>query len=79
MKTLLARASVVLHAAPTYLVIASSIVTLIADEVAAVLPAGQATTVGALAVRVVGILGAAVGIIRRVTPVVDGDRGLLES
>lgn len=74
---LIDRARVVLTAAPTYLVGASAVVTIVADEVAKVLPAGQATTVGAVTVRVVAILGAAVAIVRRVTPVVDGERGLL--
>lgn len=77
MHELVARARVVLRAAPTYLVALSTIVSIVAEEVAAVLPAGPATTVGVIAVRVVAVLAAAVAIIRRVTPVVDSQHGLL--
>lgn len=77
MTKFIARAKVVLLAAPTYLVAVSAVVSILADEIAMVLPAGMAMTLGALAVRVVAVLGAAIGIIRRVTPVVVADRGLL--
>lgn len=78
MQKLLARVRVVLHAAPTYLVALSAVIVIVADELASVLPAGAVTTVGTIAARVVAVLGAAVAIIRRVTPVVDrAQRGLL--
>lgn len=73
----IARIKVVLTAAVTWLVLASTIVTILSEEIATVLPAGAATDVGAVALKVVAVLGAAVTIIRRVTPVLPDERGLL--
>ena len=77
MNTTLARIRVVLNAAPTWIAAVSTILVIVADEVAAVLPAGQAEVVGAAVVRIVAWLGAAVAIIRRVRPVLDDEKGLL--
>ena len=78
MSKLADRILVVLKAAPTYLVALSTVVTILAEEIAAVLPAGAANDVGVVAVRVVAVLATSVAIIRRVTPVVASRRGLLE-
>ena len=78
MKKLIARARVVIKAAPTYLVGASIVVAAVTEEVAKELPEGwqdNALTIGG---KVVAILGAAVLIIRRVEPVIAARRGLLE-
>jgi hypothetical protein len=64
------RARVVLTAAPSYLVAASTAVTIVMEEV----DAPGVAKYGAIAV---GALGAAIAIIRRVTPVLPDDRGLL--
>jgi hypothetical protein len=73
----IARIKVLATAAVTWLLVASTIVTIASEEIAAVLPAGTATTVGAVALKVVAVIGAAVAIIRRVTPVLPDQRGLL--
>lgn len=65
-----ARVAVVLTAAPTYLASAATLLTL----VVALTPAGPVAT--AVTALIAGI-GSAVAIIRRVTPVVTGERGLL--
>src|SRR5687768_12131677 len=71
-----ARLAVVAKAAPTYLVVASTFVTIAADEIAKALPE-QAETIGAAALRITVVLGAIVGIIRRSTPVFKAERGIL--
>ena len=77
MNNLIARIKVVLAAAVTWIVVASTVVTLASDEIAEVLPAGDAETVGAVAAKIVAVLGAAVAIIRRVQPVIESERGIL--
>lgn len=72
-----ARAQVILRAAPTWIGGAAIVVTVAADEVAKVLPTHAAETVGSVAVQVLAWLGAAVAIIRRVTPVRPEERGIL--
>jgi hypothetical protein len=70
------RVKVVLSAAVTWIVAASAVVQIVADEVGAALP-GHAEDVSTVAVRVVAVLAAAVGIIRRVSPVLPSERGLV--
>lgn len=77
MQAFIERVKVVLSAAVTWIVLASSIVTIFAEEIAKVAAEGTAATVTRVAVRVVSILGAAVAIIRRVTPVLPEERGVL--
>ncbi|MGE3835765.1 MAG: hypothetical protein AB7H43_13425 [Acidimicrobiia bacterium] len=77
MTKLWARIVVILTAAPTYLTAIAAVLPLIAGDLAEVLPAGAAETVGHVALVVAGWLGAAVAIIRRVTPVAASRRGLL--
>lgn len=76
-QALIARAKVVFSAAPTYLVAASAIAIIVSDEVSTVLPAGAATVVAAVTLKLVAVLGAAISIIRRVTPVLKSERGIL--
>lgn len=71
------RVGVVLKAAPTYLVALSTIITIFSEEIAAVLPDEWDLTVARWTTIAVGFLGAVVTIIRRVTPVLPQDRGLL--
>jgi hypothetical protein len=73
----LARTHVVLTALPTYLVAIATVLPLVAADLAEVMP-GQAETITTAAIVVVGWLGAAVSIIRRVTPVASARRGLLD-
>lgn len=68
---------VVAGSAVTWMTVASTAVVIVSDELAKVLPAGAAETVGAVSVKVVAVLGAAVAIIRRVSPVLPSARGLL--
>jgi len=71
------RIRVVATAMPTWLVAASAVVVIVSEELAAVLPAGAGETVGRWAIVAVAVLGAAVNIIRRVTPVLPRERGIL--
>lgn len=77
MNELLARVRVLLGAAPTYLVALAAILTIVVDELA---PFADDPAI-AWVVRVLGvvltIVGVAVAIVRRVTPVVPAERGLL--
>jgi len=68
MKALLDRFVVLATSAVTYLVMASAALVIISEEIP-----GTAGTI----TKVVAWLGTAVAIIRRVTPVLKGDRGLL--
>lgn len=77
MKNIIARVRVVLQAAPTYLVAASTIVAIATEEIAQELPEGWQDNAVAIGGKVVAIIGAAVLIIRRVTPVIAEHRGLL--
>ena len=72
-----ARARVIWQAAPTWLTGAAVAITVTNEEIASLLPAGAATTAGRWALLATGWLGAAVAIIRRVTPVPADQRGLL--
>ena len=75
MDALLNRAVVVLTAAVTYIVAGAAALTLAADQIAAAAPPGAEDVVTWL-VRAAAWLTAAVTIIRRVTPVPAGLRGL---
>jgi hypothetical protein len=68
---------VVFSAAVTWLVFASAVVTIASEEIAAVVGEGTAEDVTAWSLRILAVLGAAIGIIRRVTPVLPEDRGIL--
>lgn len=71
----MARAKVVIKAAPTWLIAIAAALTAAAHELGALLP-GQAEW-WAWPIRIAGWLGAAAAIIRRVTPVPPEERGLL--
>lgn len=77
MQNVIARIKVVLTAAVTWLVAASLVVTIVSSELADVLSDGTAETVAAVSLKIVAWLGAAVSIIRRVTPVLPDQVGLL--
>ena len=77
MKKFFARVRVVLKAAPTYLVLVSATATIVTDEVAKVLPSGWQDNALQIGGVIVSVLGAAVAIVRRVTPVLDSQKGLL--
>lgn len=77
MSKLAARILVVLKAAPTYLVAAGAVVTIVADELAKALPNGWQDNAVQIGGAVAGVIAAATAIIRRVTPVVEAERGLL--
>lgn len=70
LKKLIARARVVLTAAPTYLIAASAAVQEFANEV----PGGE---VAHVASRVASVLAAAVVVLRRYNPAPRDERGLL--
>lgn len=71
------RVAVVLKAAPTYLVAISTAITIFSEEIVKILPDEWDLTVARWATIAVGFLGAVITIIRRVTPVLPADRGLL--
>ncbi|HEU5085679.1 MAG TPA: hypothetical protein VFU14_20225 [Acidimicrobiales bacterium] len=78
MSDALARVRVVAASAVTWLVAAASAVTIVREEIVAAFPEA-AEPVAAVAVPLLAGLGAAVAIIRRVTPVVPSERGVLPS
>jgi type IV secretory pathway VirB2 component (pilin) len=74
----LKRAKVILTAAPTYLVALAAVVSVVADEAAKTLPVGWQDNAAQIAGAVLGVIAAAVAIVRRVTPVIDAAaRGIL--
>lgn len=77
LKRLWARIVVILKAAPTYLVLASTVLTVIADELAKVLPTPWAERLTAWVITITAALAAAIAIIRRVTPVLPEERCIL--
>lgn len=79
MKKLLARTRVLLTAAPTYLVAAYAVVSIVTEEISKVVPSGWQDNAVQIGGAIVGILGAALAIVRRVTPVLPAERGILHS
>lgn len=77
MEQVLARIRVFLKSAPTYLVAAGAVLTIVADEIAKAVPAGWQDNVVRIGGTAAAIIGAAVTIIRRVTPVLPEERGML--
>lgn len=77
MKKLAARIRVILTAAPTWLVFAALTVQIVTEEISKILPAGWAARVVAIGGAVGAIIGAAIAIIRRVSPVLPAERGIL--
>ncbi len=67
---LIARIRVIVTAAPTYLIAAAFVVQVLVEEIN--LPA-----VGEYGGRILVLLGTVIAVIRRVAPVVAGERGLL--
>ena len=72
-----ARIQVLLRAVPTYLTLAAVIVTILSQELADALPGNAATVVVKVAGVTLTVIGAATAIVRRVTPVLENERGLL--
>jgi len=72
-----ARLRVLLNAAPTYLVAAAIVVTAVSSEIADAFPGNAATVVTKIAGYLLAGIGAATGIVRRVTPVLPAERGLI--
>lgn len=80
MRDLIHRLSVLLSAAPTWLVAAATICTIVAGQIAEILPfvpTGTAETIATWLITTAGALTAAALVVRRVTPVLEGARGLL--
>lgn len=77
LKKLWQRIVVVLGAAPTWLLAASTTVTIFSEEIVAVLPDELDFQVAKYATIIVGALTAAITLIRRLTPVLPNERGLL--
>lgn len=74
---LLARLVVIARAVPTWCTIAALAAPIVAEEAATVLPAPWSDRVTAVALTVAGVAGAVVTVIRRVTPVLEHERGIL--
>lgn len=77
MSELLSRVRVFFKSAPTYLVAAATVVTIITEELSQELTGDVAANVVSIGGKAVSIIGAAVAIIRRVTPVLPDERGML--
>jgi len=73
---LVKRIRVLLTAAPTWLAGAAVIVSAFNDEIGEAFP-GSAEAVATVATPVLAAIGAAIAIVRRVTPVLASERGLL--
>jgi VanZ family protein len=71
------RVKVVLTAAVTYITIIQAALVIFADEIAQLFADGTAAGVINVIVRAGAVLTAVVSIIRRVTPVLPSDRGIL--
>lgn len=78
MSPFLQRVVIVAKAVPTYLVAASLIVSVATQEISEELDGETATNVVRIGGKIVAWLGAAIAIIRRSTPVIKSQRGLLE-
>lgn len=79
LKRLLARVVVLARAVPTWATIAALSAPIVAEEAARVLPAPWSERVTALGLTVAGVCGAIVTVVRRVTPVVKEQRGILRA
>lgn len=77
MVDLIERAKVVATTAVTYLTAVAVLITAAHEEIAGLLPEGTAEDVAGYVVIALGWIGAAIAIIRRVTPVDPANRGLL--
>jgi hypothetical protein len=71
------RIKVILGSAVTYITIVQAILVILAEEIAKLFAEGDAQNVINVIIRVGAVLAAAVSIIRRVTPVLPSQRGLL--
>lgn len=71
------RILVILKAAPTWLVAASTAITIFAEEIVAILPDSWDPVVVRWSAIAVGFLTAVINIIRRVSPVLPAERGIL--
>lgn len=78
MSPLIQRAVIVAKAVPTYLVAASLVVSVATQEISEELTGDAAQNVVRIGGKIVAWLGAAIAIIRRSTPVIKAQRGLLE-
>lgn len=72
-----ARAVVLAHAAPTFIVAASALLTYATAELAPLLPAGWLEVAGHVVGYALAWVGAAAAIVRRVSPVPPAKRGIL--
>lgn len=77
MDKLVKRARVVISDVVTWLVVASSVVVILAEEIAKIVPADWRSVVVEIGMRALAVLGAVVMILRRVTTVLPTERGLL--
>jgi len=77
MKDLQAKVLVVLKAAPTYLAVASVVLTVFLEELVALLPDNAAASISAVVVTALVWIAAIVRVISRLTPVAADERGLL--
>ena len=73
------RVKVILKALPTYLVAASTVVTILSEEIVDLLPHSIQGDFTQGVIVVVGALSAAIAIIRRVEPVLPERVGLLDA
>ncbi len=77
LKRFWARLVVLARAVPTWATIAALAAPIVADEAARVLPAPWSERVTAVALSFAGVCTAIVTVVRRVTPVLEHERGIL--
>lgn len=71
-----AKAKVVLTAAVTWLIALEAALIVLSDELAKAIPVPWADRVTAWVLIAIGVIGTAIAIIRRVTPVLPDERGI---
>jgi hypothetical protein len=77
MADFLTRVKVVLGNISTWLIAAAAVISIFAEEIVKVLPEDWEGSVSQAVVVILGVITAAVAIIRRVTPVIGEQQGLL--
>lgn len=77
MNDIIAKIKVVLTALPTYLAIATLVLTVVAAELVPLLPENLAAQIGGYIVVALAVIAAIVRTISRLTPVPEDQRGLL--
>lgn len=77
LKNMWRRVVVVLKAAPTWMLMISTVITVASPQIVDLLPDSLNAVVTKYTTIIVGMLGSAIILIRRLTPVLPNERGIL--